>query len=51
MPYGQHKGIAMANVPASYLLWLNCNTTPPEEVKKYIEEHKEQLQQEQANGK
>lgn len=22
MPFGKHKGIAMANVPASYLFWL-----------------------------
>jgi len=22
MPFGKHKGTAMANVPASYLLWL-----------------------------
>lgn len=51
MPYGKYKGTAMANVPAPYLLWLNSNTTPPPEVKKYIDEHKEQLQQEQANGR
>jgi len=22
MPFGKHKGTAMANVPATYLLWL-----------------------------
>lgn len=25
MPFGKHKGTAMANVPASYLLWLKNN--------------------------
>lgn len=26
MPFGKYKGTAMANVPASYLLWLrNCD--------------------------
>lgn len=25
MPFGKHKGTAMANVPAYYLLWLHDN--------------------------
>lgn len=25
MPFGKHKGTAMANVPAHYLIWLHDN--------------------------
>lgn len=27
MPFGKHKGKAMANIPARYLLWLHENAT------------------------
>jgi uncharacterized protein (DUF3820 family) len=44
MPFGLHRGTAMANVPASYLLWLaNNSDNLQENVKKYIEENKENL--------
>lgn len=31
MPFGKHKGVAMANVPAAYLIWLRdeLNHTAP----------------------
>lgn len=27
MPFGKHKGIAMANVPANYLFWMHENAS------------------------
>lgn len=36
MPFGKHKGVAMANVPADYLLWLYENNKCSGEVKAYI---------------
>ena len=47
MPFGKHKGEKMANVPASYLLWLYDEYTMPNprfgfihrEVLAYIEEN------------
>lgn len=41
MPFGEHKGVALANVPARYLLWCLreiSNLSPP--LKAYIEENK-----------
>ena len=46
MPFGVHAGKAMANVPANYLLWLWDNQRTNEEVKKYICENLQALQQE-----
>lgn len=36
MPFGKHKGKAMANVPADYLLWLNDQSKVHPMVKGYI---------------
>lgn len=36
MPYGKYKGTKMANVPASYLLWLYDNSKCDRDVKNYI---------------
>lgn len=37
MPFGKHKGTALANVPASYLLWWNGeNETPTTETGKAL---------------
>lgn len=36
MPFGKHKGKKMANVPASYLLWLYENGKCFGEFKEYI---------------
>ncbi len=54
MPFGKHKGKEMANVPASYLLWIYDEWTLPnprfgfahQEVKAYIEENLEVLKKE-----
>lgn len=43
MPWGIHKGKKMANVPASYLLWLYNNNKCSGEVKTYIEENMDVL--------
>lgn len=43
MPYGAHKGKAMINVPAQYLMWLYDNNKCSGEVKKYIEDNKDVL--------
>lgn len=36
MPFGMHKGKAMANVPANYLLWLNEQSVTHSQLKEYI---------------
>jgi hypothetical protein len=41
MPFGAHKGIALANVPAGYLLWcLDNMNNLSESLRAYIEENK-----------
>lgn len=47
MPFGEHRGKALANVPASYLLWCLRELpklSPP--LKAYIEENKALLEKE-----
>lgn len=39
MPYGVHKGKEMANVPASYLLWLYENNKCSGEVREYVKDN------------
>lgn len=39
MPYGKYKGTRMEEVPASYLLWLYDNEKCSTDVKKYIEDN------------
>lgn len=41
MPFGKHKGVKMANVPDSYLIYIYENDMIGkfERVKKYIEEN------------
>jgi len=46
MPWGKHKGIKMANVPASYLLWLYENDKCDNLVKNYIRDNLDVLKQE-----
>lgn len=43
MPYGKHKGVAMANVPADYLLWLHDNDKCTSPVAKYIDDNMDVL--------
>lgn len=46
MPFGKHKGDKMANVPASYLMWLYDNNKCNAEVKEYVKDNLEVLQKE-----
>lgn len=43
MPFGQHKGTPLANVPASYLLCCYDNITLSEPMKEYIKENLQAL--------
>jgi len=46
MPFGKHKGVMLANVPASYLLWINENLDLQDDLKNYIAENYQSLQDE-----
>lgn len=46
MPFGMHKGKAMIEVPASYLLWIYDNGKCFGEVKAYIEDNLDVLKKE-----
>ncbi len=46
MPFGKYKGYKMANIPASYLLWLLENGNTFGDVKQYLIENKEVFIQE-----
>lgn len=50
MPYGKHKGKAMANVPAYHLLWLYNNGKCNGAVKEYIIDNMEVLKQQNNGG-
>lgn len=43
MPFGKYKGVKMANVPASYLLWLHQNGKCNQQVEEYIDENMDVL--------
>ena len=45
MPFGKHKGVKLANVPAQHLLWLYENDRAGR-LKSYIEEHMDVLKME-----
>jgi len=46
MPYGQHKGEKMANIPAKDLIWLYENNRCNAEVKAYIIDNMDVLKEE-----
>lgn len=50
MPFGKHKGIAMANVPATYLEWckkkLYPNTQGAREVLSYVQNNWDAIKKE-----
>jgi hypothetical protein len=46
MPFGQHKGEKLANVPARYLLYILENFKLHDNLKKYIEDNKRVLEAE-----
>ncbi len=49
MPFGKHKGIKLANVPASYLLWLKSEGLPKGPLLDYIVDNMEMLKKESGN--
>lgn len=54
MPFGVHKGTEMANVPASYLIWVEDNVRENSFTKKvleYIEENRDAILLELKNEK
>ena len=46
MPWGKYKGEKMANVPATYLMWLYNNEKCNAEVQAYIEDNMDALKEE-----
>ena len=46
MPFGKHKGKRMADVPASYLVWLRSVNTEHRGVMGYIEDSWEAIKKE-----
>jgi len=46
MPFGKYKGEKMANVPATYLMWLYDENKCNKEVRDYIEDNLEVLKTE-----
>lgn len=51
MPFGVHKGKQLADVPASYLLWLHENNKCTPELKQYIEANLSVIRLEAARNK
>ena len=51
MPYGKHKGTAMANVPADYLLWLFENNKCTPSIQEYVKDNLDVLRSEVDNCK
>ncbi len=50
MPWGKYRGDKMANIPAGYLLYLLENDKCSGDVKVYIEENKDTLEEERRKG-
>jgi uncharacterized protein (DUF3820 family) len=46
MPWGKYEGESMANVPSDYLIWLWDNGRCSGEVKQYIKDNLDVLQEE-----
>jgi uncharacterized protein (DUF3820 family) len=46
MPYGKYSGTSMANIPASYLLWLYENKKCSDNVARYVIENIDVLKSE-----
>ena len=47
MPYGKYKGKKMANIPASYLLWMYRNDKLFKALEVYVEENMDALEKEE----
>ena len=46
MPFGKYKGTEMANIPASYLIWIYENNKCSLEVIKYVRDNLDVLTEE-----
>lgn len=46
MPFGKHKGLSLEDVPASYLLWLADQESPPDAVAEYVKMNRHALEDE-----
>lgn len=46
MPFGQHKGVKLANVPPGYLLYIFENFKLHDNLKAYIKKNKDVLEAE-----
>lgn len=46
MPFGEHKGKKLANVPPSYLLYIRDNYKLFDNLKKYIDDNRTVLEAE-----
>ena len=51
MLFGKHKGVKMANVPASYLIWLYEEKEISKNLKDYIGDNMDCLKKEVAEKK
>jgi uncharacterized protein (DUF3820 family) len=51
MQFGKFKGEKLANVPASYLIWLHKENKAFGDLKKYIDENLQVLEAELKRGK
>lgn len=43
MPFGEHKGKALVNVPAGYLVWLSNQSWVKGDLRKYLDDNREVL--------
>jgi len=50
MPFGKFKGDKLANVPAWYLLWIYDNMMLQDNLKKYIKDNRQVLEQEKKRS-
>lgn len=51
MPFGDYKGQKLANIPASYFLWLDKQVWCSREMKEYIKENMDSFEFELKNEK
>jgi len=50
MPFGKYKGYKLANIPASYLLWLYNQGLQKGNLRDYIIDNLQLLKQERKSG-
>lgn len=51
MPWGKHKGVKLANVPADYLIWIYENSKAHGKLAFYIKRNWDALKAEVARSK